>query len=133
MMMFVHSSPAYKNLLRTWNSQWVHNVPEIRSVHNKYVSLSYFSTCVDMPRYWTSYQNGITIELRHWHSHNSLFLFTNSLIISKAEGQELAGALDSCFVLFGTLQQCAPKEPGRKLIENSDKIPYYLQNNGFLW
>ena len=24
----------------------------------------------------------------------------------------LAGALDSCFVLFGTLQQCAPTEPG---------------------
>ena len=36
----------------------------------------------------------------------------NSSLISKVESRKLAGALDSCFVLFGTLQQCAPTEPG---------------------
>ena len=32
--------------------------------------------------------------------------------ISKVERGKLAGALGSCFVLFATLQQCAPMEPG---------------------
>ena len=36
----------------------------------------------------------------------------NSSLISKVESRKLAGALDSCFVLFGTLQQCAPTDPG---------------------
>ena len=36
----------------------------------------------------------------------------NSSLISKVESRKLAGAMDSCLVLFGTLQQCAPTEPG---------------------
>ena len=35
-----------------------------------------------------------------------------SSLISKVESRKLAGALDSCFVLFGTLQQCTSTEPG---------------------
>ena len=41
------------------------------------------------------------------------FSIRNSSLISKVESLKLAGTLDSCFVLFGTLQQCAPTEPGR--------------------
>ena len=40
------------------------------------------------------------------------FSIRNSSLISKAESRKPAGALDSCFVLFGTPQQCAPAEPG---------------------
>ena len=40
------------------------------------------------------------------------FPIRNSSLVSKVESQKLAGALDSCFVLFGTLQQCAPTDPG---------------------
>ena len=40
------------------------------------------------------------------------FSIRNSSLISKVESRKLAGALDSCFVLFGTVQQCAPTEPG---------------------
>ena len=43
-----------------------------------------------------------------------IFSIRNSSLISKVESRKLAGALDSCFVLFGTLQQCAPTEPGGK-------------------
>ena len=39
--------------------------------------------------------------------------FRNSPSISKVERRKLAAALDSWFVRFGTLQQCAPMEPGR--------------------
>ena len=46
-------------------------------------------------------------------SRNSVeFSSRNSSQISKFESRKLAGALDSCFVLFGTLHQCAPTEPG---------------------
>ena len=40
------------------------------------------------------------------------FSIRNSSLISKVESRKLTGALDSCFVLFGTLQQCAPTESG---------------------
>ena len=40
-----------------------------------------------------------------------IFSIRNPSIISKVESRKLAGALDSCFVLFGTLQQCEPTEP----------------------
>ena len=40
------------------------------------------------------------------------FSIGNSSFNSKVESRKLAGALDSCFVLFGTLQRCAPTEPG---------------------
>ena len=41
-----------------------------------------------------------------------LFSIRNLSLISKVESRKLAGTLDSCFVLFGILQQCAPTEPG---------------------
>ena len=40
------------------------------------------------------------------------FSIRNSSLISKVESRKLTGALDSCFVLFGTLQQCASTQPG---------------------
>ena len=40
------------------------------------------------------------------------FSIGNSSSLSKVESRKLTEALDSCFVLFGILQQCAPKEPG---------------------
>ena len=40
------------------------------------------------------------------------FSMRNSSLIHKVESQKLAEALDSCFVLFGTLQQCVLTRPG---------------------
>ena len=45
----------------------------------------------------------------------STFSIINSSLISKVESRKLAGALDSCFVLFWTLQQCPPTEPGENI------------------
>ena len=42
-----------------------------------------------------------------------LFSIINWSSIGKVESLKLAGALDSCFILFGTLQQCAPTDPSR--------------------
>ena len=42
----------------------------------------------------------------------------DSSLISKVESRKLAGALDSCFVLFGTLRQCAPTQPGGNRIRD---------------
>ena len=46
-------------------------------------------------------------------SNSNKLSIRNSSIISKVESRKLAGALDSCFALFGTLQQCALTGPGR--------------------
>ena len=45
-------------------------------------------------------------------THLFEFSIRNSSLISKVKSRKLAGALDCCFVLFETLQQCAPMEPG---------------------
>ena len=40
------------------------------------------------------------------------FSIRNSSLISEVESRKLVGALINCFVLFGTLQQCAPTKSG---------------------
>ena len=59
---------------------------------------------------------GVFGQSQHYVINSSVliteFSIRNSSLISKVESRELAGALDSCFVLFGTLYQCSPTEPG---------------------
>ena len=62
----------------------------------------------DLPK--RPYQNSV----RHWSSilweSNQIRSWKNSLLISKVENRKLAGAPESCLVMFGTLQWCAPTE-----------------------
>ena len=50
---------------------------------------------------WNYKWSGILLE----------FSIDNPLLTSTVESKKLPGVLDSCYVLFGTLQQCAQTEP----------------------
>ena len=83
--------------------------------------------------------NGSTGHDFTWVTHMD-FSIRYSSLISKVESRKLAGALDSCFVLFGTFQRCAPTEPcgnrtrdltDRKTVSNrcATNARYRLENS----
>ena len=67
---------------------------------------------IDISLFWN---NSSKRERIYWFVSSRgfcwIFQWGNSSLISKVESKQLSGALDSCFVLYGTFEQCATTEP----------------------